>query len=78
VLLYINGEPVGEAEYDTDTPGFEFFMVGAKYHIGWAYGGGRQYLGDLGPIRLHAKALSAADVADAFKDGWPRTVEAAR
>ncbi|MBT3379609.1 MAG: LamG domain-containing protein [Lentisphaerae bacterium] len=71
VVLYIDGEPTGEAEYDPETPGFEFFMVGTKYHIGWAYGGGRRYRGDIGPIRLHAAALSPSGVADAFRNGWP-------
>jgi len=71
VVVYVNGKVLGTADYDTSTPGFEFFMVGAKYHIGWAYGGGRHYRGDIGPIRLHTKALSASEVADRFANSWP-------
>ena len=70
VVLYVNGEPAGDATYDTGTPGFEFFMVGETYHIGWTYGGGRHYRGDIGPIRLYAKALSAEEVAERYQTGW--------
>ena len=70
VVLYVDGEPVGRATYDMGTPGFEFFMYGPAYHIGWTYGGGRHYRGDVGPIRLYAKALSAEEVAERYRTGW--------
>ena len=63
LILYVNGEVLKRVEYDTGTPGFEFFMVGPTYHIGWAYGGGRHFRGDVGPMRLYAKALTAEEVA---------------
>jgi len=73
VVLYVDGKPAGEATYDISTPGFEFFMYGPAYHIGWNYGGGRNYRGDIGPIRLYAKALSAEEVAELHRTGWRQT-----
>ena len=70
VVLYVGGEPAGQANYDTRTPGFEFFMFEPAYHIGWTYGGGRHYRGDIGPIRLYARALSAEEVAERYQTGW--------
>jgi len=70
VELFVNGESAGQVTYDTSTPGFEFFMYGPAFHIGWNYGGGRHFRGDIGPIRLYAKALPASEVAERYRSGW--------
>ena len=71
VALYINGEPVGQASYDPSTPGFEFFAYTWQYHVGCWYGQKMHYRGDIGPIRLYTDALSAPEVAERFRSGWP-------
>ena len=84
MVLYVNGEVLKRVEYDTGTPGFEFFMVGPAYHIGWAYGGGRHYRGDLGAVRLYTKALTADEVSARYGEGRarpsgvPRVIDAGR
>jgi len=70
-VLYVNGRAVGEANYDVKTPGFEFFAYKAQFHVGCWYGQRDHYHGDLGPIRLHTKALSADEAAERFKNSWP-------
>ena len=37
----------------------------------WMGQEGRAYRGDLGPFRLYAKALTAAEVAERYRGGWP-------
>ena len=71
VMLYINGEPVGQASYEPSTPGFEFFAYTWQYHVGCWYGQKMHYRGDIGPIRLYTDALSAPEVAERFRSGWP-------
>jgi hypothetical protein len=36
------------------------------------YGGGRHYGGDISPIRLYAKALTATEITEVYRTGWPR------
>jgi hypothetical protein len=71
--LYVNGQRADEGSYDPQTPGFYFFSYAAKYDIGVAWGGGSWYHGDLGPVRLTAKALTAEEVGERCRNGWPQS-----
>jgi hypothetical protein len=75
VAFYVNGEPAGEKTYDPKTPGFAFFAYAWKLNFGsFLCGvGGRFFTGDLGPIRLYTKALTADEVKKRFTEGWPET-----
>lgn len=74
VVLYVNGEKAQEAAYDKDAMGFEFFAYTWQYHVGAWYARQDYLNGDLGPLRLHTGALTAAQVAELCQSGWP-TVE---
>jgi hypothetical protein len=72
VILYLNGEPVAEVTYDPNGAGFwlnrnwlTFFMQDGK-------GGGAGFQGGIGPFRLYAKTLTAVEVAERNRTGWPR------
>lgn len=72
VTLYVNGKAVDEAKYDPKTAGFYFFAYsnGQQYYVGCFYGDSNCFHGDLGPLRLYAKALTAAEVAERYRSGW--------
>ena len=63
VVLYVNGKQAGEATYNKDAMGFEFFAYTWQYHLGCWYGEKDHLTGDLGPFRLHTRALTAEEVA---------------
>ena len=71
MVLYVNGKPAGQVAYDSQTPGFEFFEYQWHYRVGCWYGQSQYFQGDIGPIRLYAKALTPEEVADRFRNGWP-------
>jgi len=68
--FYVDGKRVGEASHK---PGelYLFFAYNSKYSVGrrW-YSMTRQFHGDLGPFRLHTKALRADEVAERFRAGF--------
>ena len=52
----------------TAAPGFRFFAYHWRYNVGGFLGRkARLWCGDLGPFRLHTKALSADEVAERFQ-----------
>ncbi|MHB9025994.1 MAG: LamG domain-containing protein [Armatimonadota bacterium] len=67
VTLYLNGVKAEEASYDPKAHGF---INGEWWYSlgGWFYGG-RNLTGDLGPFRLHTKALTAEEVTQRAKNG---------
>lgn len=71
VVLYVNGKAVGEQTYNPDGPGFRFFEARWQYMLGAHYWEAYWYKGDLGPIRLYAKALTAEEVKERYEKGWP-------
>ncbi|MHB9024721.1 MAG: LamG-like jellyroll fold domain-containing protein [Armatimonadota bacterium] len=72
-VLYVNGEKSGEATYDPKGPGFHFFAYTWRYDFSsWVGTPIRRYRGDLGPLRLYTKALTPAEVAERYKNGWPK------
>ncbi|MHB9025179.1 MAG: LamG domain-containing protein [Armatimonadota bacterium] len=71
VVLYVNGKAADEAQYDPKTPGFYYFAYKRQFDVGSTYGGGNPFRGDLGPFRLYAKTLTAAEVAKRYSTGWP-------
>jgi len=72
VVLYLNGKAVGKSDYDTAAPGFQFFAYHWRYNVGGFLGRKtRLWCGDMGPFRLHTKALTAEEVQNAFKNRWP-------
>ncbi len=71
VTCYLNGEKIGESTYVTkDYPGFGFFEYTWQYEFGTWYGGGRWYTGDLGPLRLYPRVLTAEEVTARYTTGW--------
>jgi len=72
MILYVNGKAVGQTDYNRNNPGFEFFNWQPRYSIGRQEKHQSWFCGDLGPFRLHAKALSAAEVTKLHKTGWPK------
>ena len=71
VILYLDGQPAAEANYDPAGPGFwqnrnclDFFAAGK--------GGGSAFRGDMGPFRLYTTALAPEAVAERCRSGWTR------
>jgi hypothetical protein len=71
MVLYVNGKPAGRVAYDPRTPGFEFFEYQWHYRVGCWYGQSQYFHGDIGPIRLYSKALTAKEVTTLLTNGWP-------
>ncbi|OPZ87258.1 MAG: hypothetical protein BWY76_00550 [bacterium ADurb.Bin429] len=73
VTLYLNGEKAEEAAYDPKaSPGFAFFAYHWRYDVGSFLGSNRWYTGDLGPLRLYTRALTAEEVKQQYQTGWPK------
>jgi len=69
MTLYINGKPVASTPYDPKAE-FLFFAYKPRYVFGFrVFDKTRQFHGDLGPFRLHTKALTADEVAERFRTG---------
>ena len=66
VTLYVNGQKANETDYDVKAPGFAFFHYKREFDVGSFLGIDRRLTGDLGPLRLYPKALTAGDVATRF------------
>ena len=67
VAFYVDGKLAGEASHKAGGL-YLFFAYTWKYSVGrWWFDKSRQFHGDLGPFRLHTKALSAAEVAERFR-----------
>jgi hypothetical protein len=75
VVLYVNGQAVGEKPYDPNGPGFGFFEYNWRYQIGTHYFSGMWYKGDLGPLRLYTKVLTPDEVKERYEKGWPEKGE---
>ncbi len=75
VVLYLNGEKATETEYDPQGPGF--WMNRWQLYFGrWMAGmnqAGLGFVGDLGPLRLYTKALTAEEAKQRYEKGWPET-----
>ena len=70
VAFYVDGELVGDASHKEGGL-YLFFAYHWKYSVGrWWFDKSRQFHGDLGPLRLHTKALSADEVAERFRVGF--------
>jgi hypothetical protein len=70
VVLYVDGKPVGQAAYKPEGQ-FNFFAYHWKYAVGFRwFDRTRCFRGDLGPVRLYTKALSADEVAERFRTGF--------
>jgi len=72
VVLYVDGKKSGEAAYDPKAEGFDFFAYRLEYHVGCYYGKSERFCGDLGPLRLYTRALTAEEVQQHLKTGWPK------
>lgn len=70
VVLYLNGEKVGEVNYDPAGPGFAFFAYTWRYCVGAFLGTNSFLAGDLGPFRLYTRALTEEEVKQAFEKAW--------
>jgi len=70
VSLYINGKPAGQGTYDPKGQGFEFQRE--SYHLGNWLGRKAHLRGDLGPFRLYTRALTAKEVRERYRTGWPK------
>jgi len=71
VILYVNGKPAGEATYGDKSRGFTFACYTKQYHVGCFYSGHPWFRGDIGPFRLHTKALSPKEVSERLRSSWP-------
>jgi len=71
VTIYINGQQVARQAFSKGSLGFEFTSYQNLYHVGSYNGAQHFFRGDIGPMRLYSKALSADEVAERFKSGWP-------
>jgi len=72
VTLYVNGKEIARKAFNQKSFGFEFTCYQNQYHVGSYYAQQQYYRGDIGPIRLYTKSLSAAEVAERFGSGWPK------
>ena len=70
VVLYVNGKQVGEQTYNPEGPGFAFFAYRWEYQVGTDNPRNTWYKGDLGPVRLYTKALTAEEVRERYEKGW--------
>jgi hypothetical protein len=72
VVLYMNGQQVGEESYDAHGPGFYNFAYHWQYDVGSFLERGNFYIGDIGPIRLLTRALTPDEVKEQYLHGWPK------
>jgi len=72
IVLYKDGRKVDQVAYKQEPYGFKFFAYKWRYNFGAWYGGSHSFLnGDMGPFRLYTRKLTAGEVEEAYKSGWP-------